>query len=162
MTLYDWDPALETGNATIDGQHRQLFALANSLAVTIAACPLTDEGLCEEDENALANAIYGLTDYCVEHFADEEGLMLEAGYPSLPTHRSLHEHLSGEVLRRAAAYFNEEETVAESLASFFAEWLTTDIRTEDMRFVRFCVRTNRLVDATLCSKSVSTRIERGL
>ena len=28
MPLYQWDSALETGNATIDDQHRQLFALA--------------------------------------------------------------------------------------------------------------------------------------
>jgi hemerythrin len=137
MALYQWDPALETGNAAIDEQHRRLFALANSLAEAIATCPMTDEGLCEEDENTLANAIYGLTDYCVEHFADEEELMASYEYPRLSTHRSLHEELSGETLKRAAEYFNDDGIVPETLAPLFAEWLANHILIHDMSFAAY-------------------------
>jgi len=137
MALYEWDPALETGNATIDDQHRMLFALANDLADAIASCTVTDEGICEEDENTLANAIYGLTGYCVEHFHDEEALMDAAGYPSLPTHRIFHERLAAETLKRAADYFNDEGIIPESLAPFFTEWLAGHIRREDMRFAAY-------------------------
>ena len=86
MELYKWDSALETGNDAIDDQHRRLFALANGLAEAIASCPMTDEGICEEDRNLVADAIYGLTDYCIEHFADEQELMASYNYPRLPTH----------------------------------------------------------------------------
>ena len=137
MTLYEWNPALETGNALIDDQHRGLFALANQLADAIASCTLNDDGLCKEDEDTLANAIYGLTDYCVEHFGDEEDLMQASEYPQLPTHRSLHEQLSGTTLKNAACYFNDEGIVPESLAPFFAEWLSNHILKEDMRFVAY-------------------------
>jgi len=137
MPLYQWDSALETGNAAIDAQHRQLFALANSLAEAIASCPVADDGLCEADENVLANAIYGLTDYCVEHFADEEALMASVGYPRLSTHRSLHEELAGETLKRAAEYFNDDGLVPETLAPFFAEWLTNHILIHDMSFAAY-------------------------
>jgi hemerythrin len=137
MVLYPWDPALETGNAAIDDQHRRLFALANDLAEAIATCPVTDEGLCEEDEDTLANAIFGLADYCVEHFADEEALMASIGYPQLSTHRSLHEQLSGETLRHAADYFNDEGIVPETLAPLFAEWLTSHILQHDMGFAAY-------------------------
>ena len=137
MPLYTWDPALETGNATIDEQHRRLFALANELADAIATCKLSDDGPCEEDENTLANAIYGLTDYCVEHFGDEEALMAAAGYPRLPMHRSLHERLAGETLKHAADYFNEVGMIPATLAPFFTEWLTNHIRREDLDFAEY-------------------------
>jgi hemerythrin len=137
MPLYQWDPELETGNEVIDEQHRQLFALANELAEAIASCPMTDEGLCEEDRNLVANAIYGLTDYCIEHFADEQELMASYEYPRLPTHISLHEQLTGETLKRAAQYFNDDDIVPETLAPFFAEWLTNHIRREDLNFAEY-------------------------
>lgn len=137
MPQFEWDPALETGNAAIDDQHRMLFSLANDLADAIASCTLTDAGVCEEDEDTLANAIYGLSDYCVEHFDDEEALMLSSGYPRLPIHRSLHEQLSAETLKRAADYFNDEGVIPESLAPFFTQWLTEHIQKEDMLFASY-------------------------
>jgi hemerythrin len=137
VQLYQWDPALETGNANVDDQHRRLFVLANNLSEAIASCTSAGKDACEDDEDALANAIFGLTDYCVEHFADEEGLMAAADYPQLSTHRSLHEQLSGETLKRAADYFNDAGVVPESLAPFFADWLTNHIRREDLHFAAY-------------------------
>jgi len=141
MELVEWDPALETGNQAIDDQHRRLFALANSLAEAIATCELDRDDECDEGEDTLANAIYGLTDYCVEHFEDEEALMAEHSYPGLPAHRSLHEQLSGKTLKHAADYFNEAGVVPETLAPFFTDWLASHIRREDLRFAEF-VRTS--------------------
>lgn len=130
MVCYQWDPALRTGHELIDEQHMSLFALANSLERAI-----------EEDadeESAVADAIWGLTDYVTEHFADEEDLMAAAGYPELPTHRSLHEQLTGETLKYTASYFNNSEDVdPKLLAPFFTLWLTTHIRRQDMRFVEY-------------------------
>jgi hemerythrin len=137
MTHFYWDPTLETGVARIDEQHRGLFALANQLQSAIEQCDLEQSERCEPEIDALANAIYGLTDYCVEHFADEEDLMLAAGYPQLPTHRSLHEQLAGGTLKYAAQYFNDDDVIPETLAAFFTQWLTDHIRTEDMRFVAY-------------------------
>jgi len=137
MTYFDWDPGLETGQEQIDSQHQGLFALAGELQAAVDACPADGADRCPADEEALADAIYGLTDYCVQHFADEEDLMAASGYAELPTHRSLHEQLSGETLKYAARYFNDEGVVPETLATFFAQWLTDHIRREDMRFVAY-------------------------
>jgi hemerythrin-like metal-binding protein len=63
MSHIEWDPALATGHQEIDAQHASLFALANALDDAISA------GV--SDANAVADAIYGLTDYVVEHFADD-------------------------------------------------------------------------------------------
>lgn len=137
MTYFPWDQSLETGYPEIDDQHRGLFNLADKLAVAIATCTLNDDGMCEEDENVVADAVYGLTDYCVEHFADEEALMKAAGYPSLPVHCSLHEQLTAETLTITARYFNDEGVVPETLAPFITSWLSDHIRRHDMQFVKF-------------------------
>ncbi len=137
MSNFPWDPSLETGFPEIDEQHKGLFALADKLAIAIASCALTDEGLCEEDENTVADAVYGLTDYCVEHFADEEALMKSAGYPSLSVHCSLHEQLAAETLAITARFFNDEAVVPETLAPFITSWLSEHIRRHDMQFVTF-------------------------
>ncbi len=137
MSYFPWDPSLETGYPDIDEQHKGLFVLADKLAGAIAACTLTDEGLCEEDENTVANAVYGLTDYCVEHFADEEALMKSAGYPALSVHCSLHEQLTAETLTITARFFNDEGVIPETLAPFITTWLSEHIRRHDMQFVTF-------------------------
>jgi len=137
MSYFPWDSSLETGFPEIDEQHKGLFELADKLAGAIATCTLTDEGLCEEDENTVADAVYGLTDYCVEHFADEEALMKSAGYPSLSVHCSLHEQLTAETLTITARFFNDEGVVPEALAPFITSWLSDHIRRHDMQFVTY-------------------------
>lgn len=129
---FDWSPDLETGNEDIDAQHRSLFALANELEDAL--------GGGDFDVDTVENAIYGLTDYVVEHFSDEEALMAEVHYPALATHRSLHEHLTGDTMGFAARYFNGERVAASKIAPFVAGWLQEHIRGEDMRFVEFLKR----------------------
>lgn len=135
MTYFLWDPSLETGDELIDEQHRSLFALANALQVALA------EHRAEAD--AVANAIYGLTDYVVEHLADEEAMMARAGYPGRSNHRSMHEHLSAETLRLSARYFNGDDVVPDTLAPFVTSWLQEHIRKQDMLFVAFVKATRQ-------------------
>lgn len=129
MEHFEWSADLETGHQDIDEQHRHLFLLANRLqAAATAQSP---------DAEMVSDTIYDLTDYVVQHFNDEQELMEKEGYPSASAHRALHEHLTGEVMRYAAAYFNGEEVAADSIAPFLAEWLKTHIRSEDMQFIGY-------------------------
>lgn len=129
MMHFDWDPALETGNAEIDRQHMRLFALANTLQAAIESD--------SADEEAIEDAVFGLTDYVTEHFYEEEALMRSSGYPELPVHHSLHEQLTGETLKITARYFNEGDVAPDRLAPFLTSWLQDHIRQNDMRFVAF-------------------------
>lgn len=129
MAYFPWDPALETGNGLIDEQHKSLFALADALQEAVACrC---------DDAEAVANAVYGLTDYVVEHFDDEEELMRRHGYPQLSVHHQLHQQLTAETMRLATRYFNGEDLVPDSIAPFLAGWLADHIRKEDMRFAEY-------------------------
>ncbi len=129
---FDWEASLETGHDDIDAQHRSLFALANELEDAL--------GGDDYDVDTVENAIYGLTDYVVEHFTDEEALMAEAHYPGMAAHRSLHEHLTRETMALAARYFNGERVAASKIAPFVAGWLQEHIRGEDVRVAQFLKR----------------------
>jgi hemerythrin len=124
MDCFAWDVALGTGNELIDEQHRGLFALANSVCETAA-----ENG---EDADLVADAIYRLTEYVVQHFADEEALMIQTDYPSFSIHRGLHQHLAAETLSLAARYFNDDDVRPEEIARFLADWLRDHIRSEDI------------------------------
>ncbi len=129
MPPFEWSSDLETGHAAIDEQHQSLFDLANRLEECIT---------CDADEPELvSDAIYRLNDYVIEHFAAEEALMAQAGYPRVSSHRSEHERLSADTMRLMAAYFNGESVAATRIAPFVTSWLQNHIRQEDMRFVRF-------------------------
>lgn len=129
MTYFEWSTDLETGHETIDDQHRHLFEIANRLQ----EAALADES----DAETVADTIYELTDYVIQHFNDEEGLMAEKGYPGLSAHIALHEHLTAETMMLTARYFNGEELAATKIAPFLADWLTNHIRAEDMRLIAF-------------------------
>lgn len=124
MAAIKWDPALETRDRNIDDQHRRIFALAGELQ---EACLLCD------DEDRVADAVYALSDYVLEHFRDEESYMMRCGYPEIGPHRAMHDYLSGRALQFTAGYVNGEVRGIDSLATFLVDWLTHHILAEDMR-----------------------------
>ncbi|MEG0215404.1 MAG: hemerythrin family protein, partial [Hungatella sp.] len=79
---YQFTKDLETGNATIDTQHRQLIQAINDL---LAACSVG------QGRTSLESTTKFLYDYTSKHFADEERLQLQSGYPDYVRHRQYHE-----------------------------------------------------------------------
>ena len=132
-----FDDSLKTGNATIDEQHRWLFALSARVAEKIGACSLEPEGDagCEDAvEDAVTDAVYGLVDYIAEHFGDEERLMASAGYPLKGVHAALHEELSAHVGTYMLRFANGDDVAATDLTEFFNQWLTSHIMVHDRQF----------------------------
>ena len=137
MTYFEWDPALETGHPKIDTQHKALFELVNGLQTAVEQHA--------DDENAVADAIYGLCGYVVEHFRDEEALMVEYHYPGLGLHRALHERLTGETLSLMARYINGEDIAPEQLAPMMADWLKNHMLQNDMEMAKFVMRSDEVL-----------------
>lgn len=132
MRLVTWNPALETGDEEIDGQHRRIFALAETLA---SACT----EYCSEGER-VSEAVYELAEYVLEHFRAEEVFMEVRGYPELGPHRAQHQYLTGRTLQFTAAYMNGDEPRPETLAEFVTDWLTEHILAEDLKAVVYTSR----------------------
>jgi hemerythrin len=77
-----FDKALETGDAEIDGQHRELFERIDQLLLASREKRSRDE---------VAQMLNFLGDYVVYHFAAEERMMITADYPELEAHRGEHQ-----------------------------------------------------------------------
>lgn len=79
---YTWDKSLETGNSTIDEQHKSIFNAINNL---LDACS-TGKGRMEVE-----NTLIFLKDYVVKHFNDEERLQIKSNYSGYEAHKEKHE-----------------------------------------------------------------------
>lgn len=122
MENFEWDPSLETGIPEVDEQHRALFALAEDLHAAIEV---------HSDPEVVENAVYALSEYVTQHFADEERLMGRTGFPGLEPHQKMHHDLTAETLRIATRYFHGEDVLPEELGPFLTSWLKEHIGQED-------------------------------
>lgn len=82
VSRYEFTKKLETGNAVIDKEHRELFQAVNKL---LDACS-AGKGRTSMDET-----IQFLNNYVDKHFAHEEQLQRQSGYPGITAHRTFHE-----------------------------------------------------------------------
>lgn len=76
-----WDPALATGDETLDEHHRELFRLLGAVLASTAA----------GDRAGAERLLARLHEETADHFAEEQGRMAELEDPALPRHREAHE-----------------------------------------------------------------------
>lgn len=82
-----WRKAYESHSATIDAEHRELFALANRMLGSAEAFGA---------DAAAFNRAVGEFMLCLQrHFTHEEALMRQIGYPDTAAHIRLHRELLG-------------------------------------------------------------------
>lgn len=95
-TPIQWLESLETGNATIDGEHRALIAQCNALRELVA----------DPCRGALAEAIADLRLALANHFASEAEILLSTRFERLDAHRREHQ----EILDRMSAFARQAES----------------------------------------------------
>jgi diguanylate cyclase (GGDEF)-like protein/hemerythrin-like metal-binding protein len=83
-----WLEEYECGEPTIDGQHRELFDLANALIDAVATPKTAD----------VKAALDRLLAHVVRHFRDEEALLAQRGYEHLEPHARAHATLVSHAL----------------------------------------------------------------
>jgi hemerythrin len=75
-----WRESLAIGVASIDAQHRELFARVGAFEAALE----------REDPVAVSEAFGFLRAYAATHFADEEAMMRETAYPGMDGHVAQH------------------------------------------------------------------------
>jgi len=80
MTL-EFDPVLLIGVDEIDAQHRELFDRIRALL---------EASRNRRSREEVVRILEFLGHYVIDHFAVEEGMMQQAGYPRLDGHRAEH------------------------------------------------------------------------
>ncbi len=120
MAKLQWTSDLDTGIAVIDKQHRRIVDYINKLEHAAEHHSAEEVGVVIDE----------LVDYTLSHFAFEENLMEEAGYPFVNAHKKVHELFT----KRVADYhqrFKIGEDVAEELLTTLKAWLINHIRNDD-------------------------------
>jgi hemerythrin len=124
MAFMAWDPSLETGIDIIDQQHQGIVKYINELHDAAAT----------EDRSKVSQVLEGLIHYTVSHFAFEEDLLNQHGYPLLDAHKKVHRNF----IARIENYKNQHENgknIAKPLSGELQLWLASHIKTEDNDYV---------------------------
>jgi hemerythrin len=125
----EWTAALAVGHSDIDAQHQELFRRASRLITAIRAGDRTEVG----------PTVAFLSSYAATHFASEEKLMREAGYPGLSVHAHEHQAFVAELGRLVARFDEKGATALVSLEihNWLADWLRRHLGETDRKMVEF-------------------------
>jgi hemerythrin len=128
-TLAFWRPDLFTGIPAIDRQHRELLGRIGALE---GAARLGDVARAEE-------LLAYLERYAAEHFATEEQVMWEFGYPDRDAHWSLHLAFAMELAKRKSEHkANPSQTsLLVDLGRWMDRWLNDHVHGADTEMARF-------------------------
>ncbi|MDR1727482.1 MAG: bacteriohemerythrin [Acidobacteriota bacterium] len=124
--VYEWSSDIETGNAQIDAQHKELIKAINNL---LEACS-QGKGKAE-----IGTTVDFLHDYTVKHFTDEQMLQQRYGYPDYARHKQLHDGFTALVRNLADQMKRDGPTVAlvVQVSSNVGDWLINHIKKEDKK-----------------------------
>ncbi len=126
MMSIDWTDDLAIGIPEIDLQHQELFRRFNNLLAAF--------GSGTEREEVIPLLDF-LSEYVVRHFAEEEQLQEEYGYPGLEGHRLLHETFVANLnaLRAQVAVEGVSLSLVLRTNSALIDWLINHIGFEDRK-----------------------------
>jgi hemerythrin-like metal-binding protein len=126
MYSLQWNEEFAVGVESIDREHRALFELFNDLHSSI---------LRGETHSLTAEKLERLVQYTEEHFADEERLMAESGYPKLEEHCRSHRALTEQVQGMMDDLKRSQSVMNLPALKFLNEWVTLHILREDRSYV---------------------------
>lgn len=125
MATFVWTPKLAVGFDAMDDQHRQLIALMAALDEQIRQEAVMAECLATLDE---------LGGLAVRHFADEERVMAEVGFPRLDHHCMLHATLLERFGDHRAEAARPQGRLTPAFSAFLGGWLTGHILGPDTQY----------------------------
>lgn len=126
---YQFTKDLETGNTTIDSEHKELINAVNKVMADVS------QG---KGKDSLKQAVTFLNDYTKKHFRNEEQLQLKSSYPDMPNHKVWHKNfidklqsISDKLLQEGAS-----SPLVLQLTNTVSQ-LITHIKTEDKKLANF-------------------------
>lgn len=129
MSYWSWEPSLSIGIDVIDGQHRRIVDYLNEL----------DVAHLENDREKVSQVLAGLVDYTITHFAFEENLMKQAGYPISDSHIEVHKSFVTRINRYVAKHESGKD-ITRKLMSDLQIWLMHHIRNDDKDFAPYVMK----------------------
>jgi hemerythrin len=126
MSRIQWSDKYATGIKVIDGQHKRIIDYLNQLDAMDA----------DSDKAAVREVLFHLLDYTLSHFAFEEALMDEAGYPAASIHQRTHDAFRKKI-QEYQQRFAAGEKICEELITLLNNWLIDHIAEDDTSYVPY-------------------------
>ncbi|SMF36791.1 PAS domain S-box-containing protein/diguanylate cyclase (GGDEF) domain-containing protein/hemerythrin-like metal-binding domain protein [Desulfovibrio gilichinskyi] len=120
-----WKKEYESGNSTIDNQHRKLFILANDLlSVIITGGP-------DEEVSAISRE---LITHTVKHFHDEDIIFRKTKFPLADEHSRIHNSLVEDMRKLVVNFQNANASTGELFDFLAGKVVAEHMLTEDKKF----------------------------
>ena len=125
MAFINWSEEFTTGIESIDDQHRHLLDLINKFE----EASRRGKGF-----RVMTDILNDLVGYTQEHFAHEEKIMEECGFPGIDKHIARHRGLLQKVERFQFEFGARENRVTAEVRDFLRYWVRSHILQDDMAY----------------------------
>lgn len=124
QTIITWNNWMTVQVSRFDEAHKKLIAMIGQLNDAL------QKG---QSEKVIQDVLQGLAAYCKEHFADEERLMEQVGYPDFKEHKKVHETFISKVTEVIDDYNNQKASPSQVM-NLLSDWLLTHILKTDKKY----------------------------
>lgn len=129
MSFLPWSDNYSVHIRAIDSDHKELFGTVNQLHEAIEQ---------RRPHEEVSFTINLLARYVKEHFAREEQIMAQYGYPRLAQHKGQHQRLKHMVQAIRRIHDEAPDRLdPKKLLTFLSDWLTNHIIRSDMEYAAY-------------------------
>lgn len=123
-----WDQSFSVHVAELDHQHQRLFRTVAELNQAVrTGCA----------ESVIGEILQKVIEYTISHFAAEESLLQQHGYPGLDAHRREHQTLAQQLTKFNLSYIAGKPDIPSSLLVFLQQWLRHHVLKTDKEYSAF-------------------------
>lgn len=119
-----WSNEYSVGNGRMDAQHLKMARMINEIIVHHES---------DADDEFTSELLSSLTEYCLQHLAEEEDLLVKHGYPDFEEHLQSHNAFRQKIVQFCTASSTGLEILPTVLA-YLVEWWQQHIGEEDRRY----------------------------
>jgi hemerythrin len=128
MGLIKWNEYYSVNVDEIDDQHKKLIDLINQMFDAMKA---------GKGKEIMGSVLSELVEYTKYHFATEERLLHQAGYPEYEEHKTIHEELTRRTIDLKSEFDRGNDPVTMDVMLFLSNWLNVHILEVDKKYVAY-------------------------
>ena len=115
MALISWSDSLSVKVKQFDDQHKKLVDMVNQLFDAMKA---------GKGNQVMGDILKSLIQYTQTHFAAEERIMKQYGYPDFEAHKKEHNALVMQVLDLQKQFQEGKAVLTQNVMTFLRDWLS--------------------------------------
>ncbi len=131
MAFINWTEEFTTGIESIDDQHSHLVDLVNKFE---------EAGRRGKGSRVMSEILNDLVGYTQEHFAHEEKIMKECGFPGLKNHMALHRQFLQKIERFQYEFASAGRRATTDVRELLGSWMHSHILQDDMAYAEHLER----------------------